>query len=147
MVLDRFESLINPQKEIPLPIFALTGINNEMVQDAPIFDDVAEKVYEMLSGRVFVAHNVNFDHSFVRHELSRARLKWTAKNKLCTVRAARKIKPGLPSYSLGNLCRSLDIPLLRAHRAGGDADAQDQLIATEKIERKLGVGIYMNLYY
>ncbi|MFP5438822.1 MAG: exonuclease domain-containing protein [Bacteroidia bacterium] len=129
MVLERFETLVNPQKEIPLPIFALTGINNEMVQDAPIFDDVAEKVYEMLSGRVFVAHNVNFDHSFVRHELSRAGLKWTAKNKLCTVRAARKIKPGLPSYRLGNLCRSLDIPLLRAHRAGGDADATALLLS------------------
>jgi len=129
MVLERFETLVNPQKEIPLPIFALTGINNEMVQDAPIFDDVAEKVYEMLSGRVFVAHNVNFDHSFVRHELSRAELKWTAKNKLCTVRAARKIKPGLPSYRLGNLCRSLDIPLLRAHRAGGDADATALLLS------------------
>lgn len=128
-VIDRFETLVNPQKEIPLPIFALTGINNEMVKDAPIFDDVAEKVFEMLSGRIFVAHNVNFDHSFVRHELSRAGLKWTAKNKLCTVRAARKIKPGLPSYSLGNLCRSLEIPLLRAHRAGGDVDATAVLLS------------------
>ncbi|ALM50152.1 DNA polymerase III subunit epsilon [Flavobacterium psychrophilum] len=128
-IIDRFETLVNPQKEIPLPIFALTGINNEMVAHAPIFDDVAEKVLEMLEGRIFVAHNVNFDHSFVRHELSRAGLKWTAKNKLCTVRAARKIKPGLPSYSLGNLCRSLDIPLLRAHRAGGDADATAILLS------------------
>lgn len=128
-VIDRFETLVNPQKEIPLPIFALTGINNDMVKDAPIFDDIAEKVYEMLSNRIFVAHNVNFDHSFVRHELSRAGLQWTAKNKLCTVRAARKIKPGLPSYSLGNLCRSLDIPLLKAHRAGGDADATAVLLS------------------
>ena len=100
-----------------------------MVAHAPIFDDVAEKVQELLEGRVFVAHNVNFDHSFVRHELSRAGLKWNAKNKLCTVRAARKIKPGLPSYSLGNLCRSLDIPLLRAHRTGGDADATAILLS------------------
>lgn len=128
-VIDRFETLINPQKEIPLPIFALTGINNEMVRDAPVFDDIAEKVLEMLTGRVFVAHNVNFDHSFVRHELGRAGLKWNGKYKLCTVRAARKIKPGLPSYSLGNLCRSLDIPLLKAHHAGGDADATAILLS------------------
>ncbi|WDO12350.1 GIY-YIG nuclease family protein [Flavobacterium sp. WW92] len=121
-VLERWETLVNPQKEIPLPIFALTGISNEMVRDAPVFDDIAEKVLEMLSGRVFVAHNVNFDHSFVRHELELAGLKWITR-KLCTVRAARKISPGLPSYSLGNLCRSLEIPLERAHRAGGDADA------------------------
>ncbi len=128
-VLERFETLVNPQKEIPLPIFALTGITNDMVRNAPVFDHIAKKVYDLLSGRVFVAHNVNFDHSFVRHELERAGIKWTAKHKLCTVRATRKIMPGLPSYSLGNLCRSLNIPLSRAHRAGADADATAALLS------------------
>lgn len=121
-ITNRFETLINPQKEIPLPIFALTGINNEIVQDAPIFDDIAEKVMGMLSDRVFVAHNVNFDYSFVRHELQKAGFNWKAR-KLCTVRAARKITPGFASYSLGKLCQSLDIPLKNQHRAGGDAAA------------------------
>ncbi|MGM8363799.1 exonuclease domain-containing protein [Flavobacterium sp. ARAG 55.4] len=121
-VLERFETLINPQKEIPLAIFALTGITNEMVADAPIFDEVAEKIKLLLSDRVFVAHNVNFDYSFVRHELEKSGFKWTAR-KLCTVRAARKIKPGLGSYSLGKLCTALNIPLENRHRAGGDADA------------------------
>lgn len=121
-IVDRWESLVNPQKEIPLAIFALTGINNETVRDAPIFDDIAETVLEMLSDRIFVAHNVNFDYSFVRHELERSGFKWTAK-KLCTVRATRKIKPGLGSYSLGNLCNSLNITIENRHRAGGDANA------------------------
>ncbi len=121
-VIERFETLVNPQKEIPLPIFALTGINNEMVNDAPIFDDIAERVLELLTERIFVAHNVNFDYSFVRHELEIAGFKWTAR-KLCTVRVARKIKPGLGSYSLGRLCTSLAIPIENRHRAGGDADA------------------------
>ncbi|HMI07861.1 MAG TPA: exonuclease domain-containing protein [Flavobacterium sp.] len=121
-VIDRWETLVNPQKEIPLPIFALTGINNEMVRDAPVFDDISEKILEMLTNRIFVAHNVNFDYSFVRHQLEESGFKWTAK-KLCTVRAARKIKPGLGSYSLGKLCLSLDIPLKNQHRGGGDADA------------------------
>ncbi len=121
-IIDRWETLVNPQKEIPLPIFALTGINNEMVRDAPVFDDIADKVVQMLTNRIFVAHNVNFDYSFVRHQLEEAGYKWTAP-KLCTVRAARKIKPGLGSYSLGNLCRSLNISLNNRHRAGGDADA------------------------
>jgi len=121
-VVDRWETLVNPQKEIPPAIFSLTGINNEMVRDAPIFDDISEKVLEMLVDRVFVAHNVNFDYSFVRHQLEESGFKWTAR-KLCTVRAARKIKSGLSSYSLGKLCHSLDIPLINQHRAGGDADA------------------------
>ena len=121
-VIDRWETLVNPQKNIPPAIFALTGITNEMVSDAPTFDTISDTVFELLSDRVFVAHNVNFDYSFVRHELETAGLKWTAK-KLCTVRAARKIRLGMLSYSLGRLCKSLDIDLENRHRAGGDADA------------------------
>lgn len=121
-VIESWESLVNPQQHIPPAIFALTGIDNELVRDAPIFDDISEKVLELLTDRIFVAHNVNFDYSFVRHQLEASGFKWTAK-KLCTVRTARKIKPGLRSYSLGKLCYSLGIPLINAHRAGGDADA------------------------
>ncbi|PZX93279.1 DNA polymerase III subunit epsilon [Flavobacterium aquariorum] len=121
-VIDRWETLVNPEQEIPLAIFALTGIDNGMVRNAPIFDDISEKVLEMLTDRIFVAHNVNFDYSFVRHQLEKSGFKWKAR-KLCTVRAARKIKPGLGSYSLGNLCNSLDICIENRHRAGGDADA------------------------
>jgi len=121
-VIERWETLVNPEKHIPLPIFALTGIDNDMVKDAPVFDDIAENVWRLLDGRVFVAHNVNFDYSFVRHQLGEAGYQWNAR-KLCTVRAARKIRPGLRSYSLGNLCHSLDIPVENRHRAGGDADA------------------------
>lgn len=121
-IVERWETLVNPQKEIPHAIFALTGITNEMVGSAPIFDLVSDRILELLKDRIFVAHNVNFDYSFIRNELELAGYKWTAR-KLCTVRAARKIKPGLPSYSLGRLCNSLDIPLENAHRAGGDANA------------------------
>ena len=121
-IIERWETLVNPQKEIPPAIFALTGITNEMVSTAPIFDLVSDKVLELLKDRIFVAHNVNFDYSFIRNELELSGFKWTAR-KLCTVRAARKIKPRLPSYSLGRLCNSLDIPLENAHRAGGDANA------------------------
>ncbi len=121
-VLDRFETLINPEQEIPPAIFALTGINNDMVSDAPVFGDIAGQVYAFLQGRVFVAHNVNFDYSFVRHQLEEEGFKWTAR-KLCTVRMSRKVRPGLRSYSLGNLCAALGIPIANRHRAGGDADA------------------------
>lgn len=121
-VLQRFETLVNPEKSIPPAIFALTGITDDMVADAPIFEDIAEQVYSLLEGRVFVAHNVNFDYSFVRHQLRESGFDWDAK-KLCTVRLCRKIKPGLQSYSLGNLCQSLGIQIQNRHRAGGDADA------------------------
>ncbi len=121
-VIDRWESLINPEQVIPPAIFALTGITDEMVADAPVFGDLAAHIYEMLEGRVFVAHNVNFDYSFVKQQLEEAGFRWSAR-KLCTVRLARKIRPGMPSYSLGRLCDALVIPLSNRHRAGGDADA------------------------
>ncbi|MGZ3853900.1 MAG: 3'-5' exonuclease, partial [Flavisolibacter sp.] len=121
-VVEEFETLVNPNQAIPKYIQGFTGINNEMVQDAPVFEEVAEKVYTYLQGNVFVAHNVNFDYSFVKSHLEFYGYSFNAK-KLCTVRLARQIFPGLPSYSLGNLCDSLDINLTNRHRAGGDADA------------------------
>ncbi|HVF97855.1 MAG TPA: 3'-5' exonuclease, partial [Flavisolibacter sp.] len=105
-VIESFESLVNPGKVIPRYIQAFTGITNEMVQDAPRFEEIAEKVYTLLQGAVFVAHNVNFDYSFIKSHLDFYGYTFNAK-KLCTVRLARQIFPGFPSYSLGNLCHSL----------------------------------------
>lgn len=56
-VIERWETLINPEKEIPPAIFALTGITNEMVSDAPIFEMISDTVFEMLSNRIFVDHS------------------------------------------------------------------------------------------
>ena len=122
MVTHTYQTLINPQRNIPLYITALTGINNAMLASAPLFEEVAEEIYAMLQDRVFIAHNVNFDFSFLRHHLKQAGFELNVK-KLCTVRLSRKVFPGLPSYSLGNLCRSLEIPITDRHRAQGDARA------------------------
>jgi DNA polymerase-3 subunit epsilon len=125
-VIDRYEQLINPQQPIPLAIQALTGITNEMVADAPTFREVAAELYRWLSPHIFVAHNVNFDYSFLRHHFELAGFKY-APPKLCTIRMARRLTPGLPSYSLGRLCHSLNIPTRDRHRAGGDAEATAHL--------------------
>ncbi len=121
-VIEQFETLINPGQNIPKYIQAFTGINNDMVQDAPYFEEVAEKVFTILQGNIFVAHNVNFDYSFVKNHLAVFGYTLNTK-KLCTVRLARQIFPGYPSYSLGNLCHSLGIEIQNRHRAGGDAAA------------------------
>lgn len=126
-IVQHFETLINPQQKIPSYITALTGIDNFMVADAPLFEDVAATLYELLNDVIFVAHNVNFDYSFVKHQLKAAGFELTEK-KLCTVRLSRKTFPGLSSYSLGNLCRSLALPIDNRHRAGGDAKATVKLL-------------------
>lgn len=127
-VIESYETLINPHQHIPIHIQALTGIDNEMVENAPDFRDVAAKIYSLLHDKIFVAHNVNFDYSFVRHHLEACGYSLNSK-KLCTVRLSRKIFTGLPSYSLGKLCTSLSISLNNRHRAGGDAAATAILLA------------------
>lgn len=121
-VVDSYTTLINPGVPIPPFLESYTGITNEMVEDAPSFEMVSDKVYEMLHDKIFVAHNVNFDHSFIKHHLKHVGLELEVK-KLCTVRLSRKVFPGFSSYSLGNLCQSLGIPLKNRHRAHGDAAA------------------------
>ncbi len=121
-VVKKFESLINPQQKVPIYITALTGISNDMLYNAPSFADVADTINDLLEDNIFVAHNVNFDYSFVKHHLKAAGFDLKAP-KLCTVRLSRKVFPGFTSYSLGNLCRSLELPIENRHRAGGDAAA------------------------
>lgn len=126
-VVDSFETLINPERFIPPKITALTGITNEMVSEAPKFFEVAKDVYTLTEGKIFVAHNVNFDYSFIKEEFLALGAQFTRK-KLCTVRLCRKVFPGFPSYSLGNLCYKLNVAINNRHRAAGDAAATAEVL-------------------
>ncbi|MBL4709191.1 MAG: GIY-YIG nuclease family protein [Flavobacteriales bacterium] len=121
-IVDEYQTLINPCQEIPYNIINLTGIDNDMVADAPLFFDVAAIIDKFTKDCVFVAHNVNFDYGFVKAEFDRIGLSFKRK-KLCTVRLSRKLLPGKPSYSLGKLCQSENIIVQNRHRAAGDAKA------------------------
>jgi DNA polymerase III subunit epsilon len=134
----KFHTLINPGVPIPRYITSLTGISNEMVYAAPRFEEVAANIYQLLSKRIFVAHNVNFDYSFLKHHLQATGFELNTK-KLCTVRMSRKAFPGWPSYSLGNLCRQLQITIENRHRAMGDVLATVQVF--EKIVKEYPEGL------
>lgn len=125
-VIDHFQSLVNPLQAIPTYIQSLTGITDEMVSQAPTFESLAEKIASILEDKIFVAHNVNFDYSFLKHHLTTAGFVLGEK-KLCTVRLSRQILPGFRSYSLGKLCQELEIPIYQRHRADGDANATVRL--------------------
>jgi len=124
----QYETLINPGMVIPRFITTLTGITNEMVLNAPKFEDVAGTIFNLLQGRVFVAHNVNFDYSFVKHHLQVHGYELNSK-KLCTVRLSRKVFPGYIKYGLGSICRELNISMVNRHRAMGDAAATVELFS------------------
>ncbi len=121
-IVRQFSSLVNPQCRIPYFISQFTGISDDMVANAPQFHEIAREIIEITENTVFVAHNVQFDYGCVRAEYSSLGYNYQRKT-LCTVRMSRSAFPGLPSYSLGKLCNSLNIQLKNRHRALGDADA------------------------
>ncbi|WP_395338862.1 exonuclease domain-containing protein [Ningiella sp. W23] len=126
-IVDRWQSLLNPQRRIPKNITALTGITDEMVADAPLFSDVAEEIDSFTEGCIFVAHNVNFDYGFIKQEFARLERFWR-RPKLCTVQQMRRYYKGLPSYSLANLTKHFSIDMQRHHRAMSDALAAGELL-------------------
>lgn len=125
-VIRSFDTLINPEKKIPLSITSLTGITNEMVEQSPKFYDVAKEIVEILEGTTFVAHNVFFDFNFIKKEFADLGYDFNMP-KLCTVKLARKYIPGHKSYSLGRVCEDLGIRIEGRHRALGDANATVEL--------------------
>ena len=120
---DEYTTLVNPEAWIPRWITRLTGIEPEMVEGAPRFRDIAARVREALEGRVFVAHNVGFDWRFVAEELRMANSVIPEGPRLCTVRMARRVLPGLRRRGLDSLSRYYDVDIVNRHRAGDDARA------------------------
>lgn len=121
-----FVTLVNPEKNIPYYITNLTGITNEMVENAPRFYEIAKKIVELTEDRTFVAHNARFDYSFIRQEFKSLGFNYK-RNTLDTVALSRKLLPGHRSYSLGNICDDLSISIVGRHRAAGDALATVRL--------------------
>ncbi|MCK7473966.1 MAG: exonuclease domain-containing protein [Rhodopseudomonas palustris] len=125
-ITDSFTTLINPERRISAHITQLTGITNEMVENAPRFWEIAKDIVALTENRIFVAHNASFDYNFIRSEFKSLGYNFSL-NRLCTVKLSRKIIPGYKSYSLGNLCNSLNIKVTDRHRAMGDAFATVKL--------------------
>ncbi len=125
-ITSEYSTLINPGIDIPYYITRLTGIDNEMVKNAPKFHEIAKVIVELTAGRTFVAHNVKFDYSFIREEFFRLGYNFDRKT-LCTVQMSRRFLPGHKSYSLGKICSDLGIEINGRHRASGDALATVKL--------------------
>ncbi len=125
-VVEEFQTLVHPEKSIPPYISQMTGITNQMVEDAPKFFEIAKKLIEITEGKIVVAHNSSFDYNFIKQEYRNLGYDFKRKT-LCTVKLSRKLLPGKKSYSLGKLCDELGIAINGRHRAGGDAAATVKL--------------------
>ncbi|WP_132216571.1 exonuclease domain-containing protein [Mariniflexile fucanivorans] len=125
-VVDQFISLVNPERDIQPFVVNLTGINNNMLRNAPKFYEVAKRIVEITEDCILVAHNAQFDYRILGTEFRRLGFEFIRPS-LCTVELAKDLIPDQPSYSLGKLVRSLGIPVTDRHRASGDALATVKL--------------------
>lgn len=133
VVVEEFSSLVDPGVSVPSYISSLTGITTEMLNGAPTFLQIADKLEELFEGTIFVAHNVSFDYSFIRAEFAALGRNWNP-TRLCTMRLARKVFPGQTSYGLNAICGWMGLVNEHAHRALSDAQ-----VATEILRRCLPV--------
>ena len=128
---EEWSSLVNPETRISGFIESLTGISNEMVSEAPRFCDLANRVYKMLEGRIFVAHNARFDYAFLKQSFLREGIDFSAKT-LCTVKLSRRLYPGYPKHNLDTLIERHGLKVTGRHRALADAQLIHQF--WEKIQ-------------
>jgi DNA polymerase-3 subunit epsilon len=125
------DTLVNPERLIPAAVTRVTQITDAMVRDRPTFAEVADQLLSALAGRVFVAHNVQFDWRFLEAEVRRARDLRLDGPRVCTVKLARRLLPGLKHRGLDSVSRYFGIEIENRHRAGGDA------LATAKVLGRL----------
>ena len=122
-IVGKLNTLINPQGAYLSPFISeMTGISPAELSGAPYFDEVKSEVLSLLSNSVFVAHNVNFDYGFIKHELSRLESKFRSKT-LCTVRLSRYLFPEFRRHNLDALNQRFDLQIENRHRAFDDAAA------------------------
>ena len=119
-IIDSYHTLVNPHVRIPEFISTLTGIDNELVKDAPSITEVLPLFHRFLGDDIFVAHNATFDYGFLEHNLRRHDYR-LSNQRLCTRKLARRLFPSLPQKRLQDICRHLNIQNDQAHRAMGDA--------------------------
>jgi ATP-dependent DNA helicase DinG len=127
-IIERFSSLFNPKIKIPIFIEELTGINDEMVIDAPLFEELAPKIQGLLEDAYFVAHNVLFDLSFLQEELLSSSQEGFFGPVIDTVEMARFLFPTIDSYKLNDLANHLGFSHDRPHQADSDAEVTAELL-------------------
>jgi len=116
-----WEKLINPGTFIPQNIQRLTGISPQMVLGQPGFDELAEQIKKELEGKIFVAHNAQFDYGFIKASFKRIGIDFKPKV-LCTVKLSRLLFPNQARHNLDTIIKTHDLQVSARHRALGDAD-------------------------
>jgi DNA polymerase-3 subunit alpha (Gram-positive type) len=128
MVTEEFHSLVNPCVPIPRFITSLTGIDDEMVRDAPLFSEIIDDLMLFIGDSVLVAHNAHFDMRFLNNEIGLVYEEYRLANPcLCTVQLSRKLLPDIANHKLKTVAEHYSISLVNHHRASDDARATAEI--------------------
>ncbi len=127
-IVERYSTLINPGRPIPFYITQFTGITDDDIFNAPLFEDIEEEVSQFILGSVITAHNLSFDRSFLNKEFLMIGKEKPVNPQLCTLKLSKKIYPELRSRSLSSLSYFLNVKLINAHRALPDAEATAEIL-------------------
>ncbi len=121
VIVESFQTLIDPEVKLSQKIIELTGITDEMLVGKPKIHEVYPDFIKFLGDSVFVAHNADFDYRFLRN--AGKDLGYYLENDyLDTLIISRKLLPGLPNHKLNTVCGYFNIEF-RHHRALSDAFA------------------------
>lgn len=136
-IVDRFNELINPEKDISYKVQELTGITNDLIKDKPTIEEILPRFMEFIGDSVLVAHNAEFDIGFINQKCKEMNIEFKNKS-VDTLMLARILLPHLKRFKLNNLTKELGVPLHNHHRAVDDAAATAQIFIKflEMLEKK-----------
>lgn len=128
-VVERWGRLVSPGRAIPEEVTRITGIKDDDLQGAPLFEEIAQEIHDRLQGVGVVAYNLSFDRGFIRAELERCRLSWPDDAPtLDPLIFARQFFKNSPRKNLSAISKLLGIPLEEAHRAEHDAEVAGKVL-------------------
>ncbi|WP_407691701.1 PolC-type DNA polymerase III [Psychrobacillus psychrotolerans] len=127
-IIDKFERFVNPHHALSATTIELTGITDDMVQNAPEIEQVIKDFYEFIGDGVLVAHNASFDMGFLYEGYRRTGIDYFSHPVIDTLELARFLHPEMKSHRLGTLTKKFNIELTQAHRAIFDCEATGYLL-------------------
>lgn len=116
---DHWYTMVNPERD-PGPVW-IHGLTTEVLEGAPLFQDIAEEFSDRLADRVLVAHNAVFDWSMIAREYARAEREAPVRQRLCTIALSKELGLPLPNHKLESLAAHFGVVQQRAHHALDDA--------------------------
>lgn len=126
--IDTFNSLIKPEYEIDEFITELTGITNEMVENAPSIDEVLPKFMDFIKDYIIIGHNVNFDINFIYDNLEELNIPPITNDFVDTLRISRRLIPELKHHKLSDLANYFNIDTNGSHRALKDVEITSEVL-------------------